>query len=133
MTSNGEVSGWAIGWTAYASVMMMIIGLFHGIAGFVGILEDELYVLAGSYILELDSTTWGWIHLGAGILIFLAGLALLRGATWARVVGVILAVISTVANFAWMPWYPLWAIVMITANAFVIWALTAHGDDITMR
>lgn len=133
MTMDTETSGWAVGWTAYAAVMMIIIGVFHGIAGFVGILENELYVRAGEYILELDATTWGWIHLGAGILIFLAGIALLSGATWARVIGVILAVLSTIANFAWLPWYPLWAIIMITANAFVIWALTAHGRDITMR
>ncbi len=133
MTMDTETSGWAVGWTAFAGVMMVILGVFHAIAGFVGILKDELYVLAGGYVLQLDASTWGWIHLVAGIVIFLAGVALFTGATWARVIGVILAVVSIVANFAWLPWYPLWAIVMITADVFVIWALTAHGRDIALR
>lgn len=127
MTTENEASGWAIGWISYAAVMLMLVGGFHAFAGLVGILENELYVLAGGYVLELDATTWGWIHLIAGIVVFLAGLGLLGGATWARVVGVIVAVVSTLVNFAWLPWYPLWSIIMITANAFVIWALTVHG------
>jgi hypothetical protein len=36
-----------------------------------------------------------------------------------------------VANFLWMPYYPFWSIAIIALNVFVIWALTAHGRDIT--
>jgi hypothetical protein len=128
-----ETSGWAIGWTVYAAVMMIILGFFHGIAGLVGVLEDELYVATPNYLFQLDATTWGWIHLVMGIIVVLAGFALFSGAVWARTIGVILAVLSVLANFAWLPWYPLWAIIMITANVFVIWALTAHGRDIEQR
>lgn len=128
-----EVSGWAIGWTAFAGVMMIMLGFFHGIAGLVGILEDELYVLAGDYVFQLDATTWGWIHLVLGVLVLIAGFYVFNGAVWARTIGVILAVLSALANFAWLPWYPLWSILMITATVFVIWALTAHGRDITER
>jgi hypothetical protein len=127
VTTQSEPSGWAVGWTAYAAIMLMLVGFFHGFAGLVGILEDDLYVLAAGYVLELDVTTWGWIHLVAGVVVFFAGLALLSGATWARVVGVTVAVLSTIVNFTWLPYYPLWSIIMITANAFVIWALTVHG------
>jgi len=130
VNTQSEPSGWALGWTSYAAVMLMLVGGFHAFAGLVGILENELYVLAGGYLLELDVTTWGWIHLVAGIVVFCAGLGLLSGATWARVVGVTVAVLSTLLNFAWLPWYPLWSLIMITANAFVIWALTVHGRDI---
>jgi len=127
VTTQSEPSGWAVGWTAYAAIMLMLVGFFHGFAGFVGILEGDLYVLAAGYVLEFDVTTWGWIHLIAGIVVFFAGLALLSGATWARIVGVTVAVLSTIVNFTWLPYYPLWSIIMITANAFVIWALTVHG------
>lgn len=127
MTTENEASGWAVGWTAYASLMLMLVGMFHGFAGLVGILEDDLYVLGAGYVLELDATTWGWIHVVAGVVVVLAGIGLLSGATWARVVGVTVAVLSTLVNFTWLPWYPLWSIIMITANAFVIWALTVHG------
>jgi len=117
----------------YAAVMMIMIGFFHAIAGLVGILEDDLYVLTSDYVFSFDVTTWGWVHMVMGVIVVLAGFALLSGAVWARTIGVILAVVSVLANFAWLPWYPLWAIIMITANVFVIWALTAHGRDIEQR
>jgi hypothetical protein len=117
----------------YAAVMMIMLGFFHGIAGLVGVLEDELYVATPNYLFQLDATTWGWVHLIMGVIVVLAGFALFSGAVWARTVGVILAVLSMLANFVWLPWYPVWAIIMITANVFVIWALTAHGRDIEQR
>jgi hypothetical protein len=126
-----EVSGWAIGWTSFAAIMMIMVGFFHAFAGLVGLLEDEFYVTTSEYVLQFDATTWGWIHLLFGILVALAGFALFSGAVWARTVGVILAAVSIAANFAWLPWYPLWSIIMITVGVFVIWALTVHGRDIT--
>ena len=78
-------------------------------------------------------TTWGWIHLIAGIIIYLAGFGLFSGAVWARTVGVILAAISAFVSFAWIPLYPVWSIVIIAIDVAVIWALTAHGRDITME
>ena len=42
-----------------------------------------------------------------------------------------MAVISILVNFAWLPWYPIWAIIFIAISIAVIWALTAHGEDIT--
>ena len=119
--------------------MMILIGSFHTIAGLAGIIENEVYGVAPAlgteaqgdvYFLELDVTTWGWIHLIFGIIVLLAGFGLFSGAVWARTVGVILAVISAIVNFAWLPWYPVWSITMIAISVAVIWALTAHGRDI---
>ena len=126
-----NVSEWAIGLMYFAALMMMITGTFHLIAGLAAVLQDQLYVLQGGYVLKLNITTWGWIHLGAGVLVLAAGIGLLSGATWARVVGVIVAVLSAVVNFAFLPWYPIWSALIIGLDIFVIWALTAHGSDIT--
>ena len=130
MSDSREVSGWAAGWTIYAAVWMWILGFFHALAGFSAIVEDVIYVTTPEYIYQLDVTTWGWIHLILGVVVLLAGFALFNGAVWARTIGVILAVISTLANFVWLPYQPLWGLAMIAANVFVIWALTAHGRDI---
>jgi len=129
--ASREASGWAVGWMTFAAVWMGILGIFHAIAGLSGILEDELYVVTPNYLFQIDITTWGWIHLILGIVVFLAALSVLSGAVWARTVGVILAIGSTLATFAWLPYYPLWALLMIMANVFVIWALTVHGRDAT--
>jgi hypothetical protein len=128
-----ERSGWAVGWTGFAAFMMLMIGTFQAIAGLAGIVEDTVYVATTKYIFEFDATTWGWIHLIFGILVVLAGFGLFSGAVWARTVGVILAVLSAIANFAFIPWYPLWSITIIAADVAVIWALTAHGRDITVN
>ena len=123
-------SGVAVGFTIFAAVMMMIIGAFHAVAGLAGIIENEFYVATRNYILEFDVTTWGWIHLIGGIILILAGFGLFSGAVWARTVGVILAGISALASFAFIPYQPVWSIVIIALDVFVIWALTAHGRDI---
>jgi hypothetical protein len=130
--ASRDASGWAVGWMTYAAVWMWILGFFHAMAGLVGILEDEIYAVTPNYVFQLDVTTWGWIHLILGIVVFMAGIAVFRGSVWARTIGVILAVVSTLGTFAWLPWYPLWGLLMITANVFVIWALTVHGRDATV-
>jgi hypothetical protein len=75
-------------------------------------------------------TTWGWIHLIVGLIILFAAFGLYSGAVWARTVGVIMALISAIAGFAWMPYYPIWGIVFVAVAVSVIWALTARGRDI---
>jgi hypothetical protein len=128
---DAEPSGWAVGWTVFAAVMMMVGGTWWIIAGFVALLNDEFYVATAEYVFQFDLTTWGWIHLALGALTIGAGVGLLGGATWARVVGVLLSGLTMLAAFAWLPNYPLWGIMLIATSAFVIWALTAHGRDIT--
>ena len=125
-------SSGAVGFTVFAAILMIMIGAFHALAGLSGIIEDNFYAVTPNYVFKFDVTTWGWIHLIFGIIIVLAGFALFSGAVWARTVGVILAGISALASFAWIPLYPIWGIVFIAVDVAIIWALTAHGRDITM-
>jgi hypothetical protein len=125
-----QPSGWAIGWITFAGLMMIIIGAFHVIAGLVAIIDDNFYVVGKEYVFRFDTTTWGWIHLVLGIVVGLAGISLFSGAIWARTVGVIMALVSAIAAFAWLPYYPVWGIIILTMAVSVVWALTAHGHDI---
>ncbi|HEX6843638.1 MAG TPA: hypothetical protein VF235_00850 [Actinomycetota bacterium] len=126
---ESKPSGWAVGWTFFAAFMMMMLGCWWAFAGLVGIFNDEFYVEVADYWLKLDISTWAWVHLLMGVVVVLAALALFSGAVWARTVGVILAVLSGLLAFAWLPWYPIWGILFIVASIGVIWALTAHGHD----
>ncbi len=121
----------AAGFTAFAGVMMIMAGIFQAIQGVVALANDTFYVVGQEYIFQFDVTTWGWIHLIMGIVVAAAGFFVFNGAVWARTVGVIVAVVSALFNFAWLPWYPIWSIAIITLNVFIIWALTVHGRDIT--
>jgi hypothetical protein len=120
----------AVGFTYFAAVMMMLSGGFEILQGLSAIIKKHFYVVGSEYIYKINVTTWGWIHLILGVIVLLAGIALLRGALWARIVGIALAVLITLANFLWLPYYPVWAIVIIAVNVVVIWALAAHGRDI---
>lgn len=109
---------------------MVVQGCWWFIAGLVALFNDEFYVVGEEYIFQFDITTWGWIHLIVGVVILAAGIALFTGAKWARVVGVFIASLAMLVGFAWLPWYPLWALLFIVTSALVISALTAHGGDI---
>jgi hypothetical protein len=113
--------------------MLILIGVFHAIAGLSGIIKDDFYAVTPNYVLKFDVTTWGWIHLIGGIIVALAGFGVFSGKVWARTVGVILAAVSALVSFAWIPLYPIWSIVLIAIDVTVIWALTVHGRDITME
>ena len=126
-----EPSGWAIGWTAFAGIMMVLMGGWWMITGLVAIVNDEFFVATEDYIFKFDATTWGWIHLLLGIVILASGFGLFTANVWARTVGVIIAAFAALAGFAWMPWYPIWGIIFIAVSVAIIWALTAHGHDIT--
>jgi hypothetical protein len=125
-----QPSYWAAGWATFAGLMMIILGVFHAIAGFAEIIDDDAYVLTQEYVFKFNVQTWGWIHLILGIVVFFAGFAVFRGAVWGRTVGVIIAIISAAAAFAWLPYETFWAILMIFVAISVIWALTVHGRDV---
>jgi hypothetical protein len=59
-----------------------------------------------------------------------AGWGLLSGRTWARVVALTVALLSALANFLFIPYYPFWALLLITLDIFVIWAIAAHGGEL---
>ena len=127
--SQREVSGWAIGWALFAAVIMITVGCFQVIAGIAAIAEDDIYVTTPNWVLDLDVTTWGWVHLVLGAVLILSGLGIMSGNVLARSVGVLVAAVSAIANFAFLPWYPIWAVTIIAIDVAVIWALTAHGRD----
>ena len=124
-------SGWAIGGVTFASTIMILVGIFQAFAGLAAIIEDQFYVLTQNYAFDLDVTAWGWIHLILGIVVALAGLGIFSGATWARVVGITLALLSAVANFFFIPVYPIWAILIIALDVVIIWALASIGGGDT--
>lgn len=131
LSGSEPPSVWATGFIVFAAVMMMMMsGAFQALAGIVALFEDEFYVTTPNYLLQFDATTRGWIHLLLGLLVVIASFAVLGGRIWGRVIGVILAALSALANFAFIPDYPVWSLVVITLDVFVIWALTAHGRDV---
>ena len=118
-----EPRGAVIGLTMLAAAFMMIAGVLGFFEGLAAVIRGSFFVTLPNYAFSLSATSWGVVHIILGALLFLAGAALFADQTWARIVGVVLAAFMLVANFVYLPYYPVWAIVVIALDVFVIWAL----------
>jgi hypothetical protein len=122
-----EVSGWTVGFAVFAGVMLMLVGVFHALAGLAAIIDDQYFVVSRNYAFEVDTTAWGWIHLIFGVIVAFAGYRIFSGVTWARIVGITVASISAIGNFFFIPYQPVWAVLIIALDVLVIAALCAYS------
>jgi hypothetical protein len=123
-------AGWT-GWIGFAAIMMVLAGVFQGIAGLVALFKDEVFVVRKTgLVVSVDYTTWGWIHLAIAALLLLAGTSLFAGNMYGRIVGVLVAMLSAVANLVFIAAYPVWSVLIIAVDIFVIYAIVVHGRDL---
>lgn len=124
-----EVTGWT-GFIGFASVMLILVGCFHAIAGLVGIFKEEYFVVPKRDLLvTVDYTAWGWTHLGLGVLAIGVALGMARGSMWARVFAVVFAIASAIVNLGFLNAQPVWSTLLIAFDILVIWAVTVHGRE----
>jgi hypothetical protein len=126
--SYDERTGWT-GWIVFAGVMMIIAGSLNAFYGVVAAVNDDWVGWTNRENAFLDVSQWGWVHIVVGLIVLLCGIGLFSGNIIARTVAVIIASISLVSNFFFIPVYPLWALTVITIDVLVIWAVTAHGRE----
>lgn len=124
-----KTTGW-VGWIAFASTFMVLAGFFQIIFGLTALFQDDVIITAPSNVWLVDLTTWGWAHMLFGILLLFGGMALIAGSMWARILAVFLAGLSAIVNFAFIPVYPLWSIMLIIFDALIIYAVIAHGSEV---
>jgi hypothetical protein len=127
---DGKRRGRASMITDFAGVMLVVLSIFQILEGITAVAKDDIYVRGIDYVYNLDVTTWGWIHIALGVIGAVVGFGLLSQQTWARVAGIAVASISAINNFMFLPHYPLWSLVLIAFDVFVIWALCFQlGDE----
>jgi hypothetical protein len=125
---RSRFTAWS-GWIWFAAIVMILAGIFNAVEGLVALFNRAFYATNGEHLVLLDLTAWGWLHLLLGGLVGLAGIALLSGAMWARVVAVALAAVNAIAQLAFISAYPVWATIVIALSIMVIWAITVHGNE----
>ena len=123
--SKGKAA-WSVGLTALAGMLLLLAGAFGFFQGLAAVVKGDFFVATAHNTYSLNVSVWGWIHLVIGIVAIATGFALLAGRTWARIVGIILAFFSAASNFMFIPYYPIWAILIIALDVAVIWALTNY-------
>ncbi|MGY1802199.1 hypothetical protein ACI78T_02855 [Blastococcus sp. SYSU D00922] len=127
---DAEPSGWT-GWIVFAGVMMIMLGAFQAVEGLVALFDDGFYLVRpDGLVVDVDYNTWGWVHLIIGVVGVVVGVGLLAGNTAARVLGVIVASLSALANLAFISAYPVWSVLMITIDVIVIYAIIVHGREL---
>lgn len=114
---------WSTGGLIFAGTMMIVLGIWQALVGVAALAQEAFFDVPADYAYEINVAEWGWIHLIVGAVVVLAGLAVFTGAGWARAVGILLAVVTAVSHFLFLPYFPLWSIIVIALSVFVIWSL----------
>jgi hypothetical protein len=115
---------WAAGLSTFAATLMIVVGLFQFVEGLVAVINGtDFLIRTPNYVFTFNASAWGWFHMIVGLGAAVAGGFIFTGNVFARSVGIALAGVSAIANFMWLPHYPIWAIVIIALDVFVIWAL----------
>ncbi|MET7994706.1 hypothetical protein ABZU76_27815 [Amycolatopsis sp. NPDC005232] len=127
--SAAEDSGWA-GWIFFGATMMFLLGSFTLVEGLTALLDPQYYAVTAHGTLLFDLTGWGWVHLVLGAAAVLTSFGLFARASWARYPGVAIAGLSALAHLTFLPAAPFWALVVLTLDVLVIWALVAHASDV---
>ena len=119
---EGPKAAWAGGLTLFAGIVVLLLGVAEFLQGFSAVRSDDVFVRAPNYVYEFDLTTWGWIHMLLGVIAMIIGGAVLTTRKWGLVAGTVLAVLSAVSNFLFIPQSPWWSLVLIGLNVALIWA-----------
>jgi hypothetical protein len=127
--SGTAISPWASGLALFAGIAMIIGGIWHALAGLSALFNDKVYVTTPEYIYAFDLTTWGWVQLLLGLVVAGAGVSVVKGQTWGHIIAIMLVGLSLIANFVFIPHYPVWSILIIALDIAIIWALCTYRRE----
>jgi len=131
--SDTTVTGWT-GWGVFASVLLLIAGIFDlifGIAAIIG--PNTTVVVSDSGLFAVDVAAWGWWHIISGLALVVTSFFLYRGATWARVVAIILVILNAVGQLTLIDVQPWWSLAILAVDILVLYALTVHGRELKVK
>ncbi|MGW6905960.1 DUF7144 family membrane protein [Streptomyces sp. NPDC054940] len=125
---TSAVPGWVTGGLVFAGVLMLVNGLLAILQGISAIAQDDVYGSVGDYVFGMSLTGWGWTLLVLGVVVAAVGYGILQGAWWARITGIFVASLSMVLHFLFLPYTPVWSVIMVGIDFFVILALATAQD-----
>jgi hypothetical protein len=123
VANYGPPSTMALTTSGFAGTMLIMVSLFQILQGIAAVAADDVYVTGIEYVYQLDVTSWGWVHIVIGAIALATGIGVLAGQAWAYMVGIVLAIVASITNFAFLPYYPIWSMIVIAFNVAVVWAL----------
>jgi hypothetical protein len=122
----------AAGASIGAGALLLTSAVLTVLQGIQALVDHRPLIIGSNYVYKFNATGWGWIHIAAGIVLGIVAIGLISGAVWARVTAIVMACISIVVMFMWLPYYPMWSIIVIALDVIVIWAV-ATWDTASRR
>jgi hypothetical protein len=122
-------SAWT-GWIRFAGIMLVVVGFFNVIDGLTAVFRNQVFVPVPSGVLVFDLTTWGWIHVVLGVVQIVIGGGVIAGQRWGLALGVLVAAVNAVTQIVNLPYFPLWALIVIALDCVVIYAIVVHGGEV---
>jgi hypothetical protein len=116
-----------------AGALVFTSAVLTVLQGVQALVDREPLIIGSHYIYRFSATGWGWIHIAAGIVLGIIAVALITGAAWARVTAIVMACISIVTMFMWLPYYPMWSIIVIALDVVIIWAVATWDTTTAWR
>jgi hypothetical protein len=113
-------------WLDLAGVLLLLVGVLNIIDGIAAI-SDAKYL--SSHVLFSNLHAWGWFFLIVGIVQLFAGWAVIKGAGWAAIVGIVTAFVNALSQFSSTRTFALWSLVILAADILVIYGLVRFGGD----
>lgn len=117
---------WADVVATFAGVFLILSGCLEVLQGASAIDNGDLYSQGHPYLYRFDMTVWGWIHVVIGVVSVIAAIGILRRTSWGQIGGIVVTALSMIANFMFIPHYPIWSLIVIGLNVLVMWALLAQ-------
>jgi hypothetical protein len=118
------------GWWTFAGVMILIVGVLNAFDGLVAITQTR-YIernIGGQLPITNNVKNWGWAELIIGIIMILAAFGIFSGANWARWVGIIVASLNLIFQFAYLGHYPFWSFTAIVIDLLIIFGLAGSSE-----
>jgi hypothetical protein len=120
-----------VGWVFFAATLMLLVGFYQIIVGVVALFDDGFFLVSNDGVLTgVDYTTWGFVHMLLGVAAVVSGFGVMLGQLWARIVGIVMAVVSVLTNVAFLAAYPIWSVTIIVVDLIAIYALIVHGGEV---
>jgi hypothetical protein len=125
-----------VGWLTFTSSLLVIMGIFKVLDAFWAFkYDDEVPGGIQTIVFDTNLAAWGWIWLLLGILMIVAGIAVVKGMEWGRWFGVVVLGIAAVSNYSWIVFRPFWTIVLEGIYLAGIYGLFVYGgkrDDLAV-
>jgi hypothetical protein len=116
------------GWLTFAATLLIVSGIFKVLDALWAFkYDDEVDEQVQTIVFERDLSSWGVVWLVVGIVLILAGAAVITGAEWARWVGIVAAGLAAIAFLPWVYFEPFWTILSVSLAMLVVYALATYG------